>query len=241
MRGERGGKRLGVATDEKRAGDAREQRRERFDAAFLGDPAGDPHQPVIAADGAGRGVGVGRLAVVDEGDPADRGDALLAVRQSGKAAQATRDLAARHPEHAGDRGSGGGILRIVRAGQRGRILHRQDHAVGVAQHAPVAPHVSRLMARDGEHPRRPAAQPVCHRARVVVIDTHQRKIVRGLPIEDQTFRRDVSRHVAVAIQMIHAEIEHRRDIEAECGESLQHVGGHLEDVGPAVRQQSERQ
>jgi hypothetical protein len=60
-------------------------------------------------------------------------------------------------------------------------------------------------------------------------------------IEDRALRRDVPHHVAVTIEMIRAEIEHRRGIEAESGDSLQHVGRHLKHICSAVRQQLERQ
>ncbi len=66
VRGEGRGERRRVAADQQRAGDAREQRRQRLDAAFLGDAAGDPDHALVAAERARGGVGVGRLAVVDE-------------------------------------------------------------------------------------------------------------------------------------------------------------------------------
>ena len=84
MRGERRGEHRRVAADQQRAGDAREERRQRLDAAFLGQAAGDPDQPVVAGQRTRGGVGVGRLAVVDEGDAVDRAQALLAVRQAGE-------------------------------------------------------------------------------------------------------------------------------------------------------------
>ena len=88
--GQGGGEQRGVAADQQGAGDAGEQRHERLDAAFLGHAAGNPDQPVVADQRPLRRLGVGRLAVVDEGDAVDGDDTLLAVRQAGIAGAGRR-------------------------------------------------------------------------------------------------------------------------------------------------------
>ena len=45
----------------------------------------------------------------------------------------------------------------------------------------------------------------------------------------------------MAVEMIGAEVEHRRRIEAQACDSLQHVGGHFQHVDAVVRQQRQRQ
>ncbi len=88
-----------VTADQQGAGDAGKQRHQRLDPALLRHAAGDPDQPVVADQRALGGVGVGGLAVVDEGDAVDGDDALLAMRQSGIAEQAGRDRRIRGPRN----------------------------------------------------------------------------------------------------------------------------------------------
>ena len=57
---------------------------------------------------------------------------------------------------------------------------------------------------------------------------------RRLPVEDRALGRGIARHVAMAVEMVGAEIEHRRRIEAQSRESLQHVGGHFEHVHSVI-------
>ena len=111
-----------VAADQQGAGDAREGWRERVDAALLGLAAGNPDQAVVAGQRSGGSIGVGGLAVVDEGYTGNGGDALLAVRQAGEGCERGRDdvrpLAGGDEAH-GDGDGGSGVLRIVRAGSAG--------------------------------------------------------------------------------------------------------------------------
>src|SRR5205814_10141550 len=72
---------IGRLADQEGMADALEPWRERGDAALLRLATEDPVDVAVARQGARRGIGVGRLAVVDVDDVADRGDALLAVRQ----------------------------------------------------------------------------------------------------------------------------------------------------------------
>ena len=55
------------------------------------------------------------------------------------------------------------------------------------------------------------------------------------------FASRVTGHVAMAIDMVRAEIEHCRRIEANGRESLQHVGRHFQHIDAVVRQQRQRQ
>src|SRR3546814_19834587 len=48
-------------------------------AAFLGAPAGDPEEAVVAGERLGGGIGVGGLGIVDVGHAVDDRDDLLAM------------------------------------------------------------------------------------------------------------------------------------------------------------------
>src|SRR4051794_4093466 len=71
--------------DEIGSGDAGKVMLERFDAASLGDAAGDPVDAVEGGERLRGGVRVGRLGVIDERDGPDAADFLHAVSKSGKA------------------------------------------------------------------------------------------------------------------------------------------------------------
>jgi hypothetical protein len=79
-------------------------------------------------------------------------------------------------------------------------------------------------------------QPGSHIAGPRIVDPDHRKVGVGLTVKDRPFRHCVTGHVAMAINVVNAEIEHRRGIEANRHESLQHVGRHFQDVDPVVRQ-----
>ena len=65
---------------------------------------------------------------------------------------------------------------------------------------------------------------------VRIVDADHRQVAGCLAVEDRALGSDIAGHVAVAVDVVGAEIEHRRRIEAERGESLQHVGRHLQHV-----------
>ncbi len=81
---ERSGEPLGRLADQEGMGDARKIGLEPIEARLLGAAAEDPVDRLVAGERLLRGVGVGRLAVIDIGDAADGGDQLLPVRQPGK-------------------------------------------------------------------------------------------------------------------------------------------------------------
>ena len=86
-----------------------------------------------------------------------------------------------------------------------------------------------------------AAQTLDHRARGRVIGANHGEVARPLPVEHMPLGRDVARHVAVAVQMVRAEIEHRRRAEPQGGQALQHVARHFQNIDTGVRQQRQRQ
>jgi hypothetical protein len=212
-----------VTADQHGTGNPGKVRHQRHDAAFLAHAAGDPDQPVVADQCALRRVGVGRFAVVDERHAIDGDDALLPVRQSRIRRDPGHDLVARQPEEAGDRDGGGGVLRVVRAGQGNRVRHAHDRTGRITEHTVDAVNIGRSGTGHAHDFRRPRAEPFGHRARTRILDTHHREVAVGLTIEDPPFRQCVTRHVPMAIDMIRAEIEHRRRIEANGMDSLQHV------------------
>ena len=118
MARQRRGENFRVPADQKRLGDTREKRRQLLDPARLADAAGDPDEAVIAAHGARRGIGIGRLAVIDEAHVLHHRHFLLAVRQARIGPDPFRNRRLGNAERPGHRGGGGGVLRVMGAGQR---------------------------------------------------------------------------------------------------------------------------
>jgi hypothetical protein len=83
-----------IAPDQHCLGDARKIRRQRGDAAGFGNAAGNPDKPVIAGQGAGGRIRVGRLAVIDEPNAAQCRNQFLAMGQARKADDPGGDLCA---------------------------------------------------------------------------------------------------------------------------------------------------
>ncbi len=101
--------------------DARKIRFQRLDAPFLGLPAGDPMDALVAAERLRGRIGVGCLAVVDVGGAVDHRDDLLAVGQSAETGKTgSRACAAGATGNGGGIG-GSGVLPVVGAGQGGDI------------------------------------------------------------------------------------------------------------------------
>jgi hypothetical protein len=97
----------------------------------------------------------------------------------------------------------------VRAGKgraRGEV---GDHAPAVAQHRAFPPDAARA---ERHQPRR---QPVAQRrGRLVALAEHGH-VARLLAVEDAGLGGAVAVHVAVAVQMVGREVEHRRHVEAQ--------------------------
>src|SRR3546814_8051590 len=68
-------------------------------AAFLGAPAGDPQDAVVAGERLGGGIGVGGIGIVDVGHAVDHRDDLLAMGEAGEPAQAGADHRRRSEGH----------------------------------------------------------------------------------------------------------------------------------------------
>ncbi len=129
------GEALRRLADQEGAGDAREQRTQALDAAFLGLAAGDPIDAVVADHRFFGGIGIGGLAVIDVADAVDDGDHLLAMAQAGIGGQALGDRLGRHAAGARHRIGRAGILPIVAARQAGDRLEIDDLFSIVDQHA----------------------------------------------------------------------------------------------------------
>ncbi len=108
----------GVTADQLHMGDAREEGRQRRDAAGLGDAARDPDDAVVAAQRTRRGIGIRRLAVVDEDNAVTAADPRLAMRQSRKVRMARAMTIIGETERTGHGGCRRRVLRIVLAGER---------------------------------------------------------------------------------------------------------------------------
>ena len=135
----------------------------------------------------------------------------------------------------------GGVLRVVRAGQRGRRARSQDRPVASRSMVRVAASTSAGRSPEIATTRAGRRAAIRHGARAGIVDADHRQVAGCLAVEDRALRRGIAGHVAMAIDMVGAEVEHRRRIEAERGESLQHVGGHFQHVDAVVWQQRQRQ
>ena len=176
-------------------------------------------------------------------DAVDRvADALLAVRQAGIGQQAGAMARARHrgtraPSPRRRRHSARCARRAAparRPGPRSGRRHRAGHVARMRHPAARCPFAA-CLARNRDHPRRARAQPRGHRARVRRRRSRPPPDRRGSAgRRSPAWRHGVARHVAVAVEVVGAEIEHRRGIEADGGESLQHVGRHFQHVDAVI-------
>ncbi len=148
MFGQRFSEDRGVAADQHGAGDAREMRHQRDDAAFFGHAAGDPDQAIITNERHFSGVGIGRLAVIDKRNAVDGNDALLAMRQPWVRGNAGRDTLATQPQKRRHRKCGRGILGVMRTGQCGRVAQVKDRAGCVLQNAALTKDIYECRIRE---------------------------------------------------------------------------------------------
>ena len=183
----------------------RRRRSSARNATLLGGATSDPYHPVVAGQRPRGAIGVGGLAVVDPVHASDVGDPLLAVRQPGIASNTGGNRGVRDAECARQRRGSGDVLRIVQAWKIGRNGDR------------------RVMIRDLDA----VSRARLHGARQVVVDADHCRVQIGLAREDLPLGLGITVHVAVSVDVVGAEVEHCGSIEAQCGESLQHVAGHL--------------
>ena len=186
------------------------------DAALLRLAAGDPVDRVDRTTAPRRGVGVGRLAVVDEADAADRRDPLLAVRQAREAREAARrpSSARRRRARWRPRG-GGGVLRScgARAGARARAgrasAARSPSASSSMPSRTQTPPAARPPAEIGDDAAGRRAPARRRRRGCGSSSTPITARSRGLlACEDALLGGDVARHVAVAVEMVGRDVEH---------------------------------
>ena len=192
---------------------------ERFDAAGFGEPAGDPDNAVIAAQRARGGIGIGRLAVIHEANAIDLRHAFLAVSEAGKACDPCFDVFARDAEAERHGGRRGGILRIMHARQGRGAAQIDDRRCGIAQNGALTPDIGVRMAGNAHTAR----QRLGNGKAFGVVNADDGGVGFPLMRKDLPFGGGIAGHVAVAIEMIGAEIEHTRGIEAQRRDSLQHV------------------
>ena len=218
--------------------DALEPRRERRHAALLRLAAQDPVDVVIGRQRARRGVGIGRLAVVDVDDVADGRDALLAMRQAGIGRQAGDDLLARHAEPAAGRPGAGGVLRVVVARQGRHVGEIDRVAVGIDQHAGAVRDAAGDRGLELHRHGRDAAldQLGIDGARRLVVDADHGAVADLLAGEDVLLGGDIARQIAMAIDMVGRDVEPHRDMGVEGLQQFELVGRQLQHVEAALAQ-----
>ena len=118
------------------------------------------------------------------------------------------------PKRERHRGGGGGVLRVVRAGQRGAPRPGSRWGQAASRRVPsVAPDVGLDLAHGSPETvttraGRARSQSAMAREPASSIPTTARSSAR-LAIEDRALGRGVAGHVAVPVEVVGAEIEHR--------------------------------
>ncbi len=243
-RPQRTGKVLGRLADEIGLGDAREEVGERGDAARLRPAAGDPVDRRETGQRLGRGVGIGRLGIVDEEDAAAPADLLHAVRQAGEALQAPDDGLPVEAERAGHRHRRGGVLGIVGAAQRadagkagdprrGAVGDRDDIGTGGIDAV-------------GQRPAGGDAHDALAGTRHAVGDRLRRPVVDGdhrhVGIGDQALLdRGIGLEGAVAVEMVGREVEQHADRRVEARREIDLEGGALDHMETATARRLQRE
>ena len=186
VRGERRGEQRRVAADQERA--ARCAGKSGASGSMppsLAMPPAIQITPVVAGERARGGIGIGRLAVVDEAHAVDGADALLAVRQAGIARDArARWRRAATPSAGAIAAAAAAFCALCAPGSAGASRRSQITPVGVAQQRrPAHRHRPGPAAgnRDDRARRRESGR---HRARGVVVDADHGEIVAALAVED---------------------------------------------------------
>jgi hypothetical protein len=234
--GERAGKVFGRLADQIRPHDLAEIRRQLLDTPGLGPAAGDPVDRVESRQGAGRGVDIGGLGIVDERHWPDPAHLLHAVGKPGKACHRRGDRAGIEADGA-SRGVGGtGVLPVVPAAQgpHGLEVDFLDRFAGAAlvQHAVGRAHavLEHPLHRDRHHVG--PVEPPCNRLAPGIVDAHDGGIARPLAREHPRFDRCIGLHRAVPVEMVGRQVEQRADLRLEAGHQVDLVGRQLEHIDP---------
>ncbi len=182
-------------------------------------------------------MGVGRLGVVDPGDPVDHGDLGDPVRVRAEGPQALADRLRLHAVGAGQRGGGQRVADVVRGrradvldrAELGRVLGPVGHERPVHQQA-----VDHAEVRQGGCAEAEADRPA---ALLDVGLADQRlggrvgQVVHagdGVALVDPALVGGVRLHRAVPVQVVGGQVEHGRRVRAQRGRPVQLVAGELD-------------
>ena len=234
---ERPGEGAGRLADQIGVAHAIQPGQDRIEPGVLGPPAGDPVDVLEARQRPRRGVGVGRLAVVDELHAIERGDRLQAVSQALKVRQAGGDRLRREPERAHRAVGRRGILPVVGAAQardRPQIEHRGggplDRIVQLAIED-IDAAIERAADRDRHQaPIRPGGELPVEIAAVVVVDAEHGPVARALIAQDPALGANVAGQAAVSLEMVWAQVQDHRHGTAQMLGQLELVRRQLQHI-----------
>ena len=180
-------------------------------------------------------VGIGRLRIVDEYDPAKSADLLHPMSEPGKGQEGAGDALGLDAER--PRGGVGErrVLPVVGAAKRPRRLKIGRRRGLYARHHPVFadPDVGerRFLARYRDDARRAGArfEPRVDFAARLVVDADQGDVGMG---DQALLHRRVAGKVAVPVEMVGGDVDKEADARRERGGEIDLIGRALDDVRP---------
>ena len=234
---ERCGEVLRRLADQIRLAHVPEQVADRLQPALLGHTTRDPEDVGIAAQRLAHGVGVCRLAVVDEPGLAQGPDRFHAVGEAGKGQDGIADFARWQAERAHGGVGGGGVLRIVRAfqGLGIRQVADRDAALARAVHQLAAQREHAVAESPLGRDRHDAAAIADlelgrQRAAIIVVHADHHRVRACLVGEHDLLGAAIVVHRAVAVEMIGRQVEQHGGVGAKALRALQLIARQLDDV-----------
>ena len=230
--GERRRERVRGFTNQERLLDPPEQWPQGLDTAGFRQTPGNPVDPVITGQRLGRGLGVGGLAVVHEGDTIDRRNRLHAVSQTRKARQRLGDrrVGHTHGRHGGE--GAGRVLPVVRAAQAVDATEVGD-LLAIAKDRPV----DRGIADRGNPADRHLDDAATGGAHVGgnagarrIVDADDERGVRRRHLQQPALRRDIAVHRAMAVEVVGGNVKQDHDLRPQAARQIDLIGRHLKHI-----------
>ena len=222
--------------DEVAVRDVPDQRQQIAEAAGFRSAAGDPVDVVEARETPGRGLGIGRLAVVDEPYGAQTRHLLHAVRQALERGEAGDDGRLVDAQASQRRYRRRGVLVVVRAAQALEGVEPADRSIAVMEHA-LGHAVVGVRSPADAHDVGAASEQIGGSDRGSVVDAHDRMVVEIHAGEEPALGTNVIVEIAVPIEMIGRQVEPDRHVGMKVAAEVELEGGELEHHGgPALGQ-----